>query len=167
MTERFRMKNTNAVEKYGKPSIAKRAAGLSVLMNRPTRTLGEQSERRRDYQSASHRRKQRYALRGRYAVAAPQSEVITDDWLCRLRYGVTDHKDERCVVTGDAKSTYAVAAKILHEHVIAHEHQHGHGQFRQQCRRTYAALVADVPHRKAQALDAPLQAVWAQLPGKT
>ena len=93
-----------------------------------------------------------------------RTEIVTDDGLRRLRDGVADHEDERHVIASYSEGAHAVIAQIAHEYLIADEYEHGHRTLAQQCRRTDAALVADVAQRQTQALTAPFEHNRAQVP---
>ena len=94
--------------------------------------MREKDKQRRNDYPASHCRKQGYPLRCPHPLQTPQPKVIADDGLCRLRNGIPHHEHERHIITSDAERPHPVITQVLHEHVVAHEHQHRHRSFRQQ-----------------------------------
>ena len=139
----------------------RRHRGIHEQSDQPFRTIDEKQGNRR---AAHHGSQQRDPLRCRHTAMQSRTEIVTDDGLRRLRDGVADHEDERHVIASYSEGAHAVIAQIAHEYLIADEYEHGHRTLAQQCRRTDAALVADVAQRQTQALTAPFEHNRAQVP---
>lgn len=93
--------------------------------------LREQHEGGGDNQSADAGADDGEALGLDNAVMFVDAVVEADDGLDGLCDGVADHKDEGAVVAGDAESTDAVVADIVHKHDVTQEHKHSHSGFAQ------------------------------------
>ena len=118
---------------------------IFCIYEKPYKDVREQRERSREHHTADHCREKRYPLRSPDSVSVPETEVVADDRLGRLGYGVSHHEHERGIVAGYAECSHAIVTKVFHEHMVAHEHKYGHRRLSQQCGRADAALIAQIP----------------------